>query len=228
MELLPAIHHIPGVTCNVYLIVEPDGLTLIDTGLPGSSKRVVAYLRGLGRDIGDVRRILLTHQHVDHVGNAAQLAASGAEVVAHPTDAPAIAGTAPRELPKWPLRPVFQLALLPRLRSVTVTRLVRAGEVVPVLPEEGGLQVVETPGHTLGQIAFYLPGRRLLFAGDAYNHAGTRIAAPPAMFTTDMPLALRSLASLAALDIDASLPGHGEPMVTGAGERLAEAIRASS
>lgn len=225
MELLPDVHLVDGVTCNVYLLLEPGIVTLIDTGLPGSAAKVLAYLRALGRDPLDLQRIILTHQHVDHVGGLAALAAqTGAEVIAPAGDTPAIEGRAPRELPKGPLRPAFSLFLLPRLQTAKVTRQVRPGERIPVFAADGGLRVIDTPGHTLGHASFYLPGRRLLFAGDAYRHAGQRIAPPPRMFTTDMAMACRSLIALARLDVDASLPGHGPPIPRGAGERLAATV----
>lgn len=225
MELLPDVHLVDGVTCNVYLLLEPGIVTLVDTGMPGSAGKVIAYLRALGRDPRDLQRIILTHQHVDHVGGVAALAAqTGAEVIAPAGDTPAIEGRAPRELPKGPLRLAFSLLLLPRLQNAKVTRQVRPGERIPVFEADGGLRVMDTPGHTLGHVSFYLPGRRLLFAGDAYRHAGKRIAPPPRMFTTDMALARRSLAALTRLDVDASLPGHGAPIPRGAGELLAATI----
>ncbi len=229
MELLPDIHLIDGVNSNAYLIIEPTGLTLVDSGLPGSDQKILAYLRGLGKAPSQVSRILLTHQHVDHVGGAAELASlSGAEVIAHPLDTPAIEGTAPRDIPSGPLAIVFRSMLLPRLRPVAVTRQVRAGETLPVLAEDGGLQVIETPGHTLGQIAFYLPGRRLLFAGDTYRHTRRgEVAIPFKMFNRDTPQTFASLASLGTLAIDISLPGHGKPMAHGAAEPVARAVKAA-
>ena len=230
MQLLPDIHLIDGVTANAYLIVEPSGLTLIDSGLPGSAAKILAYLRTLGKTPAQLRTILLTHQHVDHVGGAAEIAAlSGAEVLAHPLDAPAIAETEPRYMPSGPLALVFRMALLPRLRPVTATRTITAGETLPILGDDGGLQVIETPGHTLGQIAFYLPGRRLLFAGDSYRHtARGEVALPFRMFNRDTPGALVSLASLGAYAIDASLPGHGKPLPRDATGPLGRAVEAAA
>lgn len=226
MELFPDIHLIDGVNSNTFLIIEPAGLTLIDSGLPGSEKNILAYLRAIGKVPTQLRYILLTHQHVDHVGGAAELAAlSGAEVIAHPVDTPAIDGTAPRDLPSGPMSLVFRAVLLPRLRSVAVSRQVTGGETLPVLSGDGGLQVIETPGHTLGQIAFYLPGRRLLFAGDTYRHTRRgEVALPFKMFNRDTDRALMSLASLGAYSIDASLPGHGTPMVRHAAGPLGRAV----
>lgn len=228
MELFPDIHLIDGVNSNTYLIIEPSGLTLVDSGLPGSANeaKILAYLRALGKVPTQLSYILLTHQHVDHVGGAAELASlSGAEVIAHPLDAPAIEGTAPRELPSGPMAIVFRRMLLPRLRPVAVTRHVTAGETLPILAEDGGLQVIETPGHTIGQIAFYLPGRRLLFAGDTYRHtARGEVALPYKMFNRDTAQARVSLAALSAFAIDVSLPGHGQPIPRDAAGPLGRAV----
>jgi len=229
MELLPHIHLIDGVNSNAYLIIEPAGLTLVDTGLPGSDQKILAYLRALGKAPSQLSRILLTHQHVDHVGGAAELAAlSGAEVVAHPLDTPAIEGTGPRDMPSGPMAILFRAMVLPRLRPVAVTRPVRVGETLPILADDGGLQVIETPGHTLGQIAFYLPGRHLLFAGDTYRHTWRgEVAIPFKMFNRDTAQTRESLAALGTLAIDNSLPGHGKPIVHGAAEPMARAVKAA-
>jgi glyoxylase-like metal-dependent hydrolase (beta-lactamase superfamily II) len=123
---------------------------------------------------------------------------------------------------------LFRAMLLPRLRPVAVTWQVRVGETLSVLADDGGLRVIETPGHTLGQIALYLPGRRLLFAGDAYRHtARGEIALPFKMFNCDTAQARQSLAALGALAIDVSLPGHGKPLAHGAAEPLARAVKAA-
>lgn len=229
MQLFPDIHLIDAVTANAYLIVEPSGLTLIDSGLPGSAAKILASLRALGKTPAQLRTILLTHQHVDHVGGAAEIAAlSGAEVLAHPLDAPAIAGTGPRDMPSGPLALVFRMALLPRLRPITATRTITAGETLPILGDDGGLQVIETPGHTLGQIAFYLPGRHLLFAGDTYRHTWRgEVAIPFKMFNRDTAQTRESLAALGTLAIDISLPGHGKPIIHGAAEPMTRAVKAA-
>ena len=68
MRIFSDIHLVDGVVCNVYIITEPDGLTVVDAGVPGAEKRILAAIAGLGYAPRDVRRILLTHQHFDHVG----------------------------------------------------------------------------------------------------------------------------------------------------------------
>jgi glyoxylase-like metal-dependent hydrolase (beta-lactamase superfamily II) len=127
------------------------------------------------------------------------------------------------------LRLVFQVAIVPRLATVAVAQQVRGGETLPVLASEGGLQVIEAPGHTLGQIIFYQPGRKLLFAGDAYNHQGGRIQPPAAIFNHDDAQAKRTLAELAhTLEVDASLPGHGGPIAGGGGPPVVVPVAARS
>jgi glyoxylase-like metal-dependent hydrolase (beta-lactamase superfamily II) len=226
VELQQDIHLVDGVVCNVYLILESDGVTVIDTGMPGRGRAVIAYLGKLGRSVHDLRSILLTHQHVDHIGNAASfLALSGAQITAHPQDALAIEGKAPRELPNSALMSSFMKVLfVRRLKPVKVDNQVTAGQILPVLSGEGGLQVIETPGHTTGHISFYLPGRKLLFAGDAYQHSNGKLVPSPRVYNHDTPEALRSMAILTDYEIEASLPGHGAPILADAGARLGEAV----
>ncbi len=222
MRVFPDIHQVDGVSCNVYIIVEPMGLTIIDAGLPGAEKRIIAAVTALDHSPRDVRHILLTHQHVDHIGGLAALAqATGATIWASAGDTPAIEGRARREAPHGPLGLVFRAIFFPRLRPCPVSHQVGAATTLPVFSEEGGLQVIETPGHTIGHISFYLPARKLLFAGDAVRESKGRLSLPPAMLNLDTRQALASVRALAALEIEACLPGHGAPTLSGSQALLA-------
>lgn len=224
MEVLPGIHRVDGVIANVYLIVEPQGLTLIDTGILGSANKILDYVRGIGHTPHDITTILLTHQHVDHVGGAADLArATGADVLAHPLDAPAIEGKARRDVPRGPMGLMFRAVLLPRLKPVQVAAHITGGETLPMLQRDGGLRVVAAPGHTYGEVTFYVSGRKLLIAGDAYRHGGGRIVPSPNMFNRDNMKTLRSIVELANLEVTASLCGHGAPILQGADALLKQA-----
>jgi glyoxylase-like metal-dependent hydrolase (beta-lactamase superfamily II) len=222
-DLTPGIHRVNTGASNAYLVVDEAGLAIIDTGLPGSGKKALELIRALGRRPEELTRIVLTHQHPDHIGGAADLVtASGAEVWAHPLDTPAIEGTGKRDGPKGPLGMVFNALIFPRLRPVKVARALADGETLPIMSGEGGLRVISTPGHTLGHVSLYLASRRLLFAGDALRHSGAKVVPSPAMFNRDHAQALRSFADLTRLAIEASLPGHGAPIMSGAGARLAQ------
>lgn len=229
MRLFPDIHQVDGVSCNVYIITEPDGLTIIDAGMPGAVRRILDAVSALGHSPRDVRHILLTHQHVDHIGGLAALEqATGAQTWASAGDAPAIEGHARREAPSGPLGVIFRTVLFPRLRPAAIGHIVGEGDTVPVLSGEGGIRVIETPGHTQGHLSFYLPARKLLFAGDAVRSSAGRLVVPPAMLNHDTAMAVRSVGRLATLDTVACLPGHGAPVMTGAQALLATTAGAPS
>ena len=107
MEILPNVHIIPNAVSNQYLLIDPDGLTLIDAGMPGSHRKALSYLAGLGYKPEDLKRILITHADFDHVGGLAAIkAATGAHVFASPVEAQAMAGRFippgyPRPLSIW-------------------------------------------------------------------------------------------------------------------------------
>ena len=178
MEIIPNVHLIPGITANPYLLIDADGLTLIDTGIPGSSRKILRYMAKLGYKPGDLKRILLTHADMDHVGGLAALkTASGARVYAHAIEAEAMAAGHPSR----PLKPrntlmkvVFALTgRLFRTRPFQVDERLADGQVLPIL---GGLRVVETPGHTPGHISLYAPSAGILFVGDFLGSAADRPA----------------------------------------------------
>jgi glyoxylase-like metal-dependent hydrolase (beta-lactamase superfamily II) len=226
-------------TVNAYLL-EGEPLTLIDTG-PKTAEAQAALEAGLaqyGPRVDDVRRIILTHGHVDHFGNAAWLRArSGAQIFAHPADAPKFAGE------RWVvehLRRHFVLAGLPesflgvftdRMRELRqlydpVTELLplQDGDSLPVGVER--VRVLHCPGHSLGHIClFHLEG--ILIAGDLlladispnpiveFTQEGRRIAT--------LPQYLHSLRRVLLLNCEVAYPGHGGPLGN-PGARIRELI----
>ena len=104
MEIIPNVHLIPNTVANPYLLIDPDGLTLIDAGLPGSHRKILRYMSSLGCAPQDLKRVLITHADFDHVGGLAALkAATGARIFASPVEARAMAeGHASRALKPSP------------------------------------------------------------------------------------------------------------------------------
>ena len=87
-QIVPGLYAIPVGPVNTFLLDSPDRCTLIDTGLPGSEDKILKTLIALGRNPKEIRRILLTHAHPDHIGGfAAMKKATGAESYMHPLDA---------------------------------------------------------------------------------------------------------------------------------------------
>jgi len=169
------------------------GATLVDAGGPGSDEAIVGVLAGAGVRLGDLRRIVLTHQDLDHVGSLSALArASGARVLAHEAEAPFIDGSRrprfaePEVLERGPeYRPVVE-----RLRPTLVDQLLTDGERLDLA---GGVRVVSTPGHTPGHLCLYLERSRTLIAGDALLAHRGRVYGPSSEFSADLAAARRSV-----------------------------------
>ena len=194
------------IAFNCFFVVEEDGLTLVDTGLPGSAKGIVDAGRSVGRPI---RRILLTHAHVDHAANVDAIVALLPEVefIVPTRIADFIKGKKgllPEEA-QSPLKGGFQEV------AATPTRLVEPGEMV------GSLQVVAAPGHTPAHSAYLDLRDNTLIAGDALQtQGGTGVAGQirpffplPAFATWHKPTALKTAQALLDLNPARLAVGHG-------------------
>ena len=210
MEIIPNVHLITATFVNLYLIVDPDGLTLIDTGIAGTDKKILKYIADLGRAPSDVRRIIITHSDGDHVGSLAALkAATGARVYANAVEAEAIAaGRASRALkPRGLERVLFGLvARWIKTAPATVDEFLTGGQVLPVL---GGLRVVETFGHTPGHISLFAPSVGVLFSGDSIVSGNGKLMPSREGNTWDMDKALEAVRVQAALGAQIVCSGHG-------------------
>ena len=211
MEIMPNVHLIPDIIANPYLIIDPDGLTLIDTGLPGSHKKILGYLRERGFSASDLKRIVLTHSDMDHVGSLAALKqASGAETFASAIEAAAIA----KGIPSRRIRPArfgrrLFMAVLGRFfrpTPIQVDHILAEGQSLPVL---GGLQVLETPGHTPGHISLFSPSTGILFVGDSIVSRDTGLVGSVPANTWDLARAAESVRKQAALGARVVCSGHG-------------------
>jgi len=218
MEVIPGIHWIEGINCNVYAIDGPE-VAFIDTGMKGNAKKMLGYLtETMGRKPSDVKYIFLTHCHLDHIGSAAELrAATGAKLLAHVDDAEYISRKRIPPVPKGGMGLLFRLlGPLIRVKPFEIDGTLRDGDVV------SGLKVVHVPGHTPGSIALYDARRKVLFAGDTLRYACGKVGGPPERFTLDAVQAHKSIERLKALDFDVLLGGHGEPLVGGAAKKVRE------
>jgi glyoxylase-like metal-dependent hydrolase (beta-lactamase superfamily II) len=217
MEIVPGVHTIERLGVGrAYLYQEADKLTLIDTGLPGSAERIFGAIERIGRRPEDLKQIVITHYHHDHAGSlAAVVERTGAQVLAHVLDAPVVRGERP---PGAADRSGITRLLTPLLgrsaRPPAPARIDRELSDGDEIELAGGARVVHAPGHTPGSIALYLPGRRLLFAGDAASNALG--LGPPhgpfGLFNEDQVQARASFRKLAQLEFDAAFFGHGAPM----------------
>lgn len=213
---------------QAYLWRDGDELTLIDTGAAGSAQTIADAVTGLGLTTAAIKRIVLTHGHNDHTGNAAEVRAwHGAPVFAHRADAPLVRGeVGPPEpvLMDWE-RPLYDeiVPTVPDAVPCPVDVELESGEV---LPFGGGAQVLSVPGHTDGSIAIFLPEHRVLFTGDTIACHEDQVIL--GVFNSDPGRALESLRHQAELAVDIACFGHGDPVVGGAAAALRSALATHS
>lgn len=219
-EIVPGLWDIDeiGPSVHVYLWQWAEGATLIDMGLPGNADKILAAARSLGYAPKDIKRLIVTHADIDHVGSLNELKqATGAPIGCHAVEKELLEHPE-RRLPSktlsgYAIRPLFMLArLVPSLRiePITPDELYLDGERLPE-----GFVVIHTPGHTPGHISLLHPEMRFLIAGDALNTRGGTLAGPPAIFTPDMDSARQTIWKLwkkHGIDYDAIAFGHGEPI----------------
>lgn len=223
----------PGLWCftglvlgRVYLIEDRDGLTLIDAGIPHAGATILAQIEAMGCRPGDVKRILITHAHPDHIGGLSCLAAAtGAQIIASELEKPAIEGRMPMARPaRARLTGAARLIAVPKisLPGARVDRVVRDGDMLAEVM--GGLQVVFSPGHTPGHLAFWQADRRILFCGDAlFNCPNMR--PPPSFLTVDEDENRLSIRRLSDLSPAIICFGHGNPLTRNTAQAIATLAR---
>ncbi len=173
---------------RVYAIADPDGLTLIDTGMSFAVPRIKRQINAAGYETTDIKRILITHGHPDHIGGLARLHAdTGAEVYGPALEREVIVGV--------------NTALAASFHPLN------EGDVIE--PVMGGLHVLYTPGHSIGHLSFWQPERRVLLCGDVAMNMLNRLTLPFAFVSPDMDADRRSLSRIAALNPVVICFGHG-------------------
>lgn len=213
-QIIPGLYTFTGLLMGrVYLIEDPDGLTLIDASLASAAAKILRQLVSIGRKPGDIKRILITHAHPDHVGGLPALKqATGAEVICSTIERPFTEGKT--EIPRAPAESLSSLTrrMLPpptTLPGTPVDRTVQDGEWLPEVM--GGLQAVWTPGHAPGHTAYWQPQKRVVFCGDVIMRL-TGLRLPFAAFTVDMTENKRSIQKVVQLQPEIVCFGHGNPI----------------
>lgn len=211
MRLIPMVDRISRLAINQYLILDPEHLTLVDTGLPGNATNVLLRLRQLGYTPGDLKTILITHADPDHSGAVAGLVrATGARVLAHSLEARAMrSGKMSR-----PLKPRNWLQRMAFAFSGTIMRThPLTCEIQPIMPGDilpiwGGLQVLDSRGHTPGHLSFYHEPSGTLFCGDSIWKKSGSPAPSSGVNCWDEDLARESFNRQMALPLHCICAGH--------------------
>jgi glyoxylase-like metal-dependent hydrolase (beta-lactamase superfamily II) len=221
MKIIDHVFVVPGVVANPYILVDADGLTIIDTGLPRSETKILAYVASLGKSARDVRRIILTHSDLDHVGGLAALQKStGARTYASQMEANAIAAGKPsREIKRarFSLQSLMFALVRPFFKATPfrVDETLTDGQILPVL---GGLLVIDTAGHTPGHISLFAPAAGILFCGDSMVSEASGLHGSRAGLTWNEAKARESERKQSALGARIVCSGHGPVVMDAAGK----------
>jgi glyoxylase-like metal-dependent hydrolase (beta-lactamase superfamily II) len=232
MQIAPGIHRLGDGTVNAYLLEEAGSVTVIDAAMPGYWNDLPAELAAMGRSISDIRAVVLTHGHTDHIGFAERLRSERkVPVSVNELDEGLARGTErnPAGLGKTRLGPLLRFLLLGLrkggLRPTFLTEVSTYGDGA-TLDVPGSPRVVLVPGHSPGSAALHVASRDVVFIGDAIaTYSVTTGVRGPQIppFSQDPAEAVRSLDRLAGIEAGLVLPGHGEPWTGGMAHALQQA-----
>jgi glyoxylase-like metal-dependent hydrolase (beta-lactamase superfamily II) len=242
-EVAPGVHRLEHAHVNCYLVEGGDraeGMTLVDCAFPATWEPLAAALETIGRRPDEIRSIVLTHAHFDHLGMARR--------AQQEWDRPIWAHQKDHYIAEHPYRYAHENSRIlypiryPRTVPV-IARMVRAGalrvkgvtglrplEPGAVLGTPGRPRVVFSPGHTYGHCALHLPDRDAILTGDALvtfnpytGTTGPQVVSGAA--TADLAMAFLSLVDLATTEASVALPGHGEPWNAGILSAVSAALK---
>lgn len=232
------IHCVEDSYVNWFIVEGEDGLTIVDAGLPTSWDSLLQALSELGKRLLDIKALVLTHGHFDHLGFAERLRSQvGVPVYIHDNDVPLTRH--PRQYGRdrpltWYL--LTQFKAMPMVAGFVKNRAWWPKPIKEVrrirdatLPVPGSPRVLFTPGHTLGHCAFHFPERDTVISGDAVvtlnpYRGSWKSQIVSGAATVDPERALESLDAIAETGARTVLTGHGDAWTDGA-ERLVELAR---
>ncbi|MFZ5822920.1 MAG: MBL fold metallo-hydrolase [Bacillota bacterium] len=203
------------VSVRVWVVVESDGVTLVDAGMPFMARGILRFIDSL--NAGPLKRILLTHGHSDHTGAVAAIRkARPVPVYAHRIELPYMEGDVP-----YPRRSKAAASV-----AKGVAQPLGEGPDGSLTPA-GGLTPYHTPGHSPGHVVYYHEQDQVLLAGDLFTSKKGRLHHPMAIFTADMAEAVRSSAIVGKLKPKRLEVCHSAPVFDPA-EHLAEYQRSTA
>ncbi|AXI08879.1 MBL fold metallo-hydrolase [Oceanobacillus zhaokaii] len=173
---------------HVWVVIDEDGLTLVDTGIPMMARGIMKFLKQLAPL--ELNRILLTHGHSDHVGSLKTILKNiSVPVCAHQIEIPYMEGDS-----LYPKRKKFEENVEKDI--VQALQINEQNELVTI----SGLTPYLTPGHSPGHVVYYHNEDQVLLAGDLFTSRKGKLKKPMSMFTGDMDEAVKSSVILQLLN----------------------------
>ncbi|MEY9860082.1 glyoxylase-like metal-dependent hydrolase (beta-lactamase superfamily II) [Catenulispora sp. GAS73] len=229
IRIAPNVWRIPAARfdfVNIYALVDDDGqVTLVDTGFKSGPAKAAAGLAAMGKTVGDVTRIVLTHAHSDHAGGAATLAEqANAPVAISAIDAPfaRIGQAPPRDQSTFLGRRVGKLSAPGKdFPAIVIGEEFEEGDILPVA---GGLRVHHTPGHTPGHVALMHESSGTLITGDSIWNV-RKLGFGVKAFCTDIKLNRQTSHILGELEYQVAAFTHGPHVAEQAREKVRSFLR---
>ena len=205
---------------------EEKGLTLIDAGTPGKALQIIEVIEQLGFKAGDLNHILLTHFHMDHIGSLEDLIEkTGAKVYAHTIEAQVAGQIRPSvAAPGFLNKLIFHLFIKRSVNEVQtgapVDVMLTGGEI---LDFANGLEVIHTPGHTLGHTSYLIHEEGgILILGDAAS--GGKKPGYPILFENKFQ-AMKTLQMIGNMNFQKACFSHGRTIDSNAPARFKSAFK---
>jgi len=201
LEGLRAVKQSPadGLDLEGYILDCGEKLILMDTGFtPQDVDIYQKELRIMGRKWADIGIILITHEHGDHIANLPVIKKkTGAEVMAGGGDADRIK----------------------ERTGVDVDRRLLHGDIID---DCGGIEAINVPGHSEGNLSFYLRRHKTMIAGDTiFGDLEGNLIAPPEKYCQDAEMAAREITRLLDYDFEILLLSHGKNLMSDAKREVA-------
>jgi glyoxylase-like metal-dependent hydrolase (beta-lactamase superfamily II) len=202
VEVLKGVHSIDfsglgGLGLECWLLNCPEGLVLVDGGMRENHLEIIeSELGSIGKKWSDIGLVLITHKHGDHTANLGKIKElTGAPIKAHKGDASDIADS----------------------RGIPVDSL-EHGQVIQYC---GGIEVIHVPGHSDGNVCYYLHATKAILAGDTvFGDSEGNLESPPERYCKDVDMAKEGIKKLLDYDFEAILLTHGKNSMENAKEKI--------
>lgn len=224
-KIVPNVYAISLGFVNVFLLDEEE-LTLIDTGISGSEKKILEAIAELGYRPQDLRHILITHLHYDHTGSLEILKrVSGARVYMHALDAVSyLTGEVMRPVEPSPglitqliVKNLNKRQAPPAANLAVIDQLITNNEEIE---KTGGINAIHSPGHTAGHLVYLWPKQNgVLFVGDAASnmlHLGYSI------LYEDFAQGQKTLLTMGRMQFNTACFSHGKTILSQASKKFSE------
>jgi len=196
------IEYADGLDTEVYILECEGGLILVDVGFtPLCHENIQKELVSMDSKWGDIKMIIITHAHGDHINNLAK--------VRELTDAEIVIGEGDENA-------------LEERTGISADIVLDQGDVIGAC---GNIEIIHVPGHSPGNLSLYMHKHKALIAGDTiFGDSEGTLEAPPEKYCTDVHMAAKNLIILAEYDFDALLLSHGKNTYENAKEKVMKLI----